>query len=592
MRSGRETVDAAGASWQEAGLEPLGAARRGTAATPDLSTMPPELDLTYAPEQLRLAVEKYYRASGPESAELKKFLDGVYRPYYGGFKLYATVGRGPGYHARNTIGGVWNNWLRGVTVQDHELSMKLESARKQSWVRARREEAESIAASAGVTVDEALDRVAVGRVTDRADMLLSDALSGVQVGEGLSLYDVHRLGMVQEVGWKDSRVFEGVHDLMRRQSADATGATGEAVDPRFWQVNRKGSAWGANAEPRVQMFRDTDLADLNVAQRAANRAADNWWIDLSKDWAATSENFVRNAAFIRGLREYGTADGGGSAALLSRALHFDYQDLSDFERTWMRGTFIPFYTWARNNVPLQVRALMKEPGKMHRLTMANDAAADVWGDDEYDVVPEWMREKLGWVSRFSYAGSPIVIGVESPATDLNRFIKVGRPRDVAGGVRRQALNSLSPAVAIPVEQMMGVNAFTGAPFNPSGVPAPWWYQAIPFAPRHTDARGQVRAPEGFVSALTDAIPPLGQVERLVPLTPQSRERWATSVGSTLFAAPTSTLSARQEAGELRGRSDRLTARLKWDADPELVARATEMLEAGLSPVQVRALLTQ
>jgi hypothetical protein len=41
---------------------------------------------------------------------------------------------------------------------------------------------------------------------------------------------------------------------------------------------------------------------------------------------------------------------------------FDYQDLTDFEKRVARRV-VPFYTWMRKNVPLQVGELAKQPGK-------------------------------------------------------------------------------------------------------------------------------------------------------------------------------------------------------------------------------------
>jgi hypothetical protein len=51
--------------------------------------------------------------------------------------------------------------------------------------------------------------------------------------------------------------------------------------------------------------------------------------------------------------------------MMVKASQFDYADLSDFEAQVLRR-IVPFYVWSRNNIPLQVRAIMLEPGKVDR----------------------------------------------------------------------------------------------------------------------------------------------------------------------------------------------------------------------------------
>lgn len=579
-KTGREELDPTARAWQEAGLTPVGG--HGDAVSTADVVLPPELDLTYAPEVLRDTVHKMYRASGPESADLRRFMDGVYRPYFQMFKVQATIGRGYGYHIRNTIGGIWNNWLRDVTVDDHNLSARLVQGRQEAWRQAMDEKAAEVAKQTGRTVDEARNELPHAMVAGRAEELLEKQVGGDTIADGVTLYDLHRMSQMEEIGWKDSRIFEGVHDMLRRQE--------DAESAKFWQASRRG--FGDTVDAPVNMFRQLDPGELNRVQRVANASVDWWWINHSKEWAQRSEDFIRHAAFIRGVRDYGAADGGQTAALLSRALHFDYQDLSDFERVWMRGTFIPFYVWSRNNVPLQMRAMFKEPGKMNRMLMANDAARDLLGDDEQDVVPEWMQEKLGWTSKFTAGGSPIVLGVESPATDLNRFLKVGKPSEAARGMVRQLVGNVSPVFKLPIEHALEYDSFTGAPFNPRGVEAPLWYRAVPGLPKRTDSQGTVRAPTGAVRPVMNALPWVGQATRLVPGVggDQYGQRLGTSWASTLAAAPASTLTPRQEAGELRARSDRLNRRTSWGADQEVVDRARELLEDGWTPEQVKVLL--
>lgn len=601
MRTGREVTDDYTQWLEEQGLTPIGARGPDVERTPDLQAPPPELDMQYAPEVMRLAAERFWRGSRPDS-EIQRFIDGVYRPWFGLFKLFATVARGPGYHIRNTIGGIWNNWLRDVSVEDHVLSAQLITARREAWRMARHEEAENVAAMAGINYEDAIRELPMSRVMHRAEQKLYEDLSQHVVHADMTLYDIHRAAQQQEIGWKDNRVFEGIHDMLRNQRPEDAG---DMLDPRGWQAQWRGATMDEAAGAPANLWPTADPEDLNAAQRLANRMADNWWVDISKDWARTSEDFIRNAAFIRGAREYGLKhDGGRTASVLSRGLHFDYQDLSDFERDWMRGTLIPFYVWTRNNVPLQFRALFREPGKMHRLMMARDNAEHAFGNDDDEIIPSWMQERfgfttmLGWKEdddallgyRFAWdddTASPIILGIESPAYDLNRFVQFGGDQTITDRMR-PATQMVSPAVGVPMELASGVSAFTGAPFSDQGVEAPGWWRVLPGAPTWEGRDGEVRAPEEYVSAVESFVPPLGQAERLLGTTDRSRERLPSSIAATLFAQPAATFTPRQQTGEIRARSGRLRGQIV--RHPREAELTRELLDEGYTPEQIRFLL--
>lgn len=550
--------------WQEAGLRQIG-------DTADAPMLPPELDLAWAPEVLSETVEKFYRASVPGSEDLAKLVDGVYRPYLSLFKTWATVGRGPGYHVRNLVGGAWNNWLADVRPSDYRMQTRLMQARRQAATEVREREAAKLATELGVDVNEAASRLDPSRLGEAAEVRLRELTSDVEVASGRSLYDVHRAMGEHSIGY-GSRVTESLHDVLDGD-----------VDVLGW----------AAGDTRRNLFRGRPADDLNRTQRGVNRAADNWWIRKNATAAQLSEEFLRGAAFVRGVRRYGMDDGGRSASLLTKALQFDYDDLSDFERTWMRGFAVPFYTWTRNNVPLQLRALMHEPGKVHRLVMANEALRDVFGDPDENVVPEWMAERMGWTSRFTFGGSPIVVGVESPVTDLNKWLKIGRPGESLRAGARELTSNLSPVIKTPVELLLGVDTFTGAPLSEDGVEAPDWYRMLPGVPKRTDAQGRTRMPAELAQIIRGTLPPVGQADRVFGLSPSSRERQLTSIIAQTFpVVSTATLTPRQKAGELRSRIGRMDREADWQTDPELVEAAKGLLEQGYTPEQVRTILEQ
>ena len=75
------------------------------------------------------------------------------------------------------------------------------------------------------------------------------------------------------------------------------------------------------------------------------------------------ENNSKIAHFIA-KRESGLSN--TEAAKSVRKYLFDYGDLTDFERKTMR-TILPFYTWMRKNMPLQVQAMFEDPGRYAKI---------------------------------------------------------------------------------------------------------------------------------------------------------------------------------------------------------------------------------
>lgn len=539
-------VDELGEALGKIGLDKVGGG-------PHLRALPPELDETFAPEMMRIATEKFYKARNADSA-LQEWIDRTYRPYLSIFKTMATVGRGIGFHVRNLLGGgLWNNYLIDVRPADSALSAKIVKARIQAGIKARREAAEEMAKLRGITLHQAQHEISPTAVQARIEVILRDELSKIEFAHGKTLYDVHRLSTDNAVDWRQGEPSE-LSESMRRVEELGEGATAR---------ERARAASG-------QVLFPGD--DPSIPQRLANsliggRHPAGWWVRANGNIAQRSESFMRLAAFITGLRRYGFDDGGEMAALLPKATQFDYHDLSEIERKWLRGFAIPFYTWQRNNIPLQFRALIHEPGKMNRLLHAVDNAEDHFADDDQDLIPEWMRERMGFMTRFAFDGSPLIVGAEAPATALNEYFKIGdRPSDTLAGFGHEVVSALSPVIQVPIEFSTGTDFFTGSKVLPEDRTANAIDAALPWV-------AQARKIAGIAGA--------GDAER--------QARTASELIRQLApVAAVSTLTPRQELGALYGEMDRLQEVIS--RHPEDAERVRFYLSLGLTPDQVASLL--
>jgi len=546
--------------------------------------IPRGLDNLYADETVKDAVEKYFRVESGGFRDSKWFND-VYQPFYTLFKTFATVGRPGGYHFRNLQGAWWNNYLGDVSAGDHKLSASVLNETQKAQNKAK-DAIDLIRAGkpSGLTGEEARlaeDIVRLGRArgsdvvdferAQLADYILLKKLEGIKVGD-TTMADVL-------ISARDNGIMRGNRNLeYLRNEARAEGR--ELAD--------------AIANPETaNLFRGRSKEELTKLQTTMNKAANLSYINVSGAAADLSENYVRLAAFLSGARRYGLSDNGTAAAYLTKALQFDYADLSDFERNVLKNV-IPFYTWTRRNVPLQFFSLLNQPGKFNKLDFAKEELQSQFGangdeDPMADLVPEWMREKMGFVTQFNTAGGPIAIagpGFEAPAFDLNRYLALGNPMDVVSRVKGEVVSASNPIAKAFVESMTDIDTFTGGKFPTEGVPSPFGEYPIPGTFVGADGKRMINA-QGYNIA-KDIIPPLGIIARLG--SPTEADRRLTNWLSTFAGASTSTLTTSQATAELRTRQDRLITKVERTAGLLGVDRdwLSSMIESGATADEIRS----
>lgn len=166
------------------------------------------------------------------------------------------------------------------------------------------------------------------------------------------------------------------------------------------------------------------------------------------------EDYNRSLLYMAALKNGETAEYAGD---LVRRLQFDYADLSDFEKKIK--TVMPFYTWMRNNIPLQVERFMDDP-RMYMVLMKRvpDAGKEASGmtDEEWNNIPSWVKNTF-----------PIALG-KDPETGRYRLFDTTLPyQDLAniGDVETmfgEVVSLLHPMVKIPMELFLNKNLYTGA----------------------------------------------------------------------------------------------------------------------------------
>lgn len=135
---------------------------------------------------------------------------------------------------------------------------------------------------------------------------------------------------------------------------------------------------------------------------------------------------------------------------------FDYKDLTRLEKDVFKR-LMPFYTWTRKNIPLQIEALIKDPARQTKLIKFKNNVEVYSGDDKTNaLLPEYMQN-----------ASPVFIGKKDgkvryiklegflPTADINRLSEPAQ----------EMLALFSPILKAPIEQTANYNFFFGQPLT-------------------------------------------------------------------------------------------------------------------------------
>jgi hypothetical protein len=201
----------------------------------------------------------------------------------------------------------------------------------------------------------------------------------------------------------------------------------------------------------------------------------------------TIEDNARIATWLNRMDELGAGKPGlkihefnriaEEAATHTRKYLFDYTELTPFERSVMKRV-LPFYTWMRKNIPLQLESLATQPQKFARLAKFHqDIGPLVLGDPnvgkkERDLMPQYMREMKYMPTQWTdAAGNRVYMHVDLPTEELTKMWQL-----------KNWLSALTPATAI-YDIVANVQTWPSAQkikkYPGQRVTAPWWAAWIP-----------------------------------------------------------------------------------------------------------------
>lgn len=138
---------------------------------------------------------------------------------------------------------------------------------------------------------------------------------------------------------------------------------------------------------------------------------------------------------------------------------FDYRNLTPFEKNVLRR-LIPFYTWTRKNLELQVRALLTVPGRVAIETKLLKTLGDVISGNaqltkkEEELLPSWIKSGIGILAKKNGETLTILGSLQTPFEQPFQFFQAN-----------QLLGSISPLIKLPIELATGYSWFYGKPLS-------------------------------------------------------------------------------------------------------------------------------
>lgn len=257
--------------------------------------------------------------------------------------------------------------------------------------------------------------------------------------EGIKATDeLHKL-MTQEM-FTDSHGYKWTFGELRREVANRNVAFGRNILGSMDFDEAREALVGVNqATIKDKIKKGLPISNQFVGFRAGRSVG------------SAIESQARLVNFFANLKNTGDVS---LAAQRTKQFLFDYQNLTPFEKNFMRRV-MPFYTFTRKNLELQVRSLLTTPGRTAAQFKAIDTLGDVFfagdlTDEEYAALPDWVKSGIGLLADRRGSTLEIMTGFGTP---IEQPFQQFQPNVLLG--------SISPLVRAPVEAMTGYSFFQG-----------------------------------------------------------------------------------------------------------------------------------
>lgn len=202
---------------------------------------------------------------------------------------------------------------------------------------------------------------------------------------------------------------------------------------------------------KSRFFKPASLFSVDAAKRGIAKP-----FQIGQDVGSAIEEHAKMTNFIGNLQNTGDVT---LAARRTKQFLFDYGNLTNFEKTFMKR-LIPFYTFTRKNIELQVRSLINTPGRIAGEVHAINTLGEVisggqqLSNDEYNSLPDWVKSGIGILMKKNGDQVTLISNLGTPLEQPFQALQAN-----------QLLGSVSPLLRLPLEEASGYSFFQGKPLS-------------------------------------------------------------------------------------------------------------------------------
>lgn len=186
-----------------------------------------------------------------------------------------------------------------------------------------------------------------------------------------------------------------------------------------------------------------NLPGTNIAQRMLSS-----YSTLMRKGTQVADTLTRFTGLLNQLQQ---SKSFMEAAANVKKFYFDYFDLTPFERKVMKRV-LPFYTWMRKNVPLQLEMLYRNPREYQRV---NDVMSAAEGEP---IDPQNRPSYINDSGAFKLGSNGDYISPSLPFTDINKL-------PTSADALRQYISGVNPLIRAPIESATNTQWFSGRPLE-------------------------------------------------------------------------------------------------------------------------------
>ena len=260
---------------------------------------------------------------------------------------------------------------------------------------------------------------------------------------------------------------EHVQIVRRLNETGSLGSAGGQVASEFMD--------GAGAARKVKV--GNKKINLNKINPLSSQ---NGLLQLSRNFGMGTETFVRGSLGFDTMLKGGTDTDAFDQIM---KFHFDYDDLSDAERVWVKK-LVPFYTWQRKNIPLMFEMAARRPEVFNRYMSAKKNIEQDLERPEY--VADWLVRQGGIQTPLTYGGESMFIAPDmpfkSPLELLDPALKFEGGMSVKDRIEtglQSLASNITPLIKAPYEVAAKRDLWRGRNFPQDWVEVPTIYTMIP-----------------------------------------------------------------------------------------------------------------